>query len=321
AVRERVSAPGARRRLWEELLGGAAARHVLAGDEHAADALTRNLLDLAAGETRAGCAWLVGAGPGDPELISVRGLQVLREADVVLHDRLVSPELLRAARREADIICVGKQGGGPSTPQEEINRILVERVQRGQRVCRLKGGDPFIFGRGGEEALALAAAGLNFEIVPGITAASGCAARAGIPLTHRGLSAAVTLVSAQAAAGSPGPDWAHLAAGAGTLAIYMGAGQVGTIVENLLRHGRPADTPAALITSGTMDGERIVAGSLADIGARSGARDESAPGILIIGATVALGDALGAKPGIGPERGAAERLRDPILSPPFIRAG
>jgi uroporphyrin-III C-methyltransferase/precorrin-2 dehydrogenase/sirohydrochlorin ferrochelatase len=299
-IRQRVPDIASRRALWERLLAGPAAAAVLSGDEGRADAHARALLDRPDSAATSGKAWLVGAGPGDPGLISVRGLRIIEQADVVLHDRLVAPELLRAARREAEIICVGKTGGGPSASQDDINDLLVRHVRAGRKVCRLKGGDPLIFGRGGEEATALASAGLAVEIVPGITAASGCAAYAGIPLTHRGLSASVTLVSAQGAPGSPGPDWRKLASGAQTLVVYMGGSRVTGIADDLLRHGRAPGTPAAVVSGGTSPSQQVVTGTLADIGARSNGLRGVAPALLIVGETVTLAGRLAATAGASP---------------------
>ena len=277
-----------RRRAWEALLDGDAAAAVLAGNESAADAAAERIgTDSSLVATR-GHAWLVGAGPGDPGLISVRGLEALRRADVVLHDRLVAPELLRAARREAEVVCVGKTGRGAATPQAEINALLVAHVRAGRRVCRLKGGDPLIFGRGGEEAQALAAAGLAFEIVPGITAASGCGAAAGIPLTHRGLATAVSFVTAQAAPGHPQPDFSAYAAPGHTLVVYMGGAEVASVAATLLRHGRDAGTPVALIANGTRADERRLFTTLGGLGARAGELSGLSPVLLIVGETVAL---------------------------------
>lgn len=284
-----------RRGFWETLLDGDAAARLLAGDRAGADGLAQQLLDDGTGGST-GRAWLVGAGPGDPGLISVRGLQLLEQADVVLHDRLVSPALLRSARRDAEIIAVGKTGGGPSARQEDINQLLIDQVRAGRRVCRLKGGDPLVFGRGAEEALALAQAGLPFEIVPGITAASACGAGAGIPLTHRGLATAVTLVTArganEAAGGSHGPDWAALARLGQTLVVYMGGSRVDRIAADCVRHGWPASTPAAIITNGSHPDQEVLRGSLADIGRRFAGRQGLAPSLMIIGETVGLADRL-----------------------------
>ncbi len=303
-VRERLATPRQRRAFWDTLLTGEPGRHFLAGEHAAAEAAAAHLLEQT-GARAGGKAWLVGAGPGDPALISLRGLQALEQADVVLHDRLVSPQLLRSARREAEIIAVGKTGGGPATSQDEIERLLIAHVRAGRRVCRLKGGDPFIFGRGGEEALALAAAGLPFEVVPGITAASGCAAAAGIPLTHRGLATAVTFVTAQAAEGAP-PDWSALAHANHTLAIYMGSRRVADIAAGLVAHGRAPDTTAAVIGAGTTAQQQVVTGTLADIAERwtASAPPALAPALMLVGETVALAARL-ARPNCAPPRAAA----------------
>jgi uroporphyrin-III C-methyltransferase len=194
-----------------------------------------------------GEAWLVGAGPGDPELLSLRGFHLLQHADVVLHDRLIAPELLAFARRDAELIDVGKTGGGPGTSQATINALLLDRVRAGKRVCRLKGGDPYVFGRGSEEAAALAEAGLPFQVIPGITAANGCGAYAGIPLTHRGLAQAVTFVTGHAASddsrNGTEPDWAALAALRHTLVIYMSGRKLAVITAELIANGRSSRHP------------------------------------------------------------------------------
>jgi uroporphyrin-III C-methyltransferase/precorrin-2 dehydrogenase/sirohydrochlorin ferrochelatase len=257
AVRQRFPDVVTRRRFWEQVFDGDLGRHVLAGRMAAADA------DIAAalagdGPATSGEAWIVGAGPGDPELLTLRGFQLLQHADVVLHDRLVSPRLLEFARRDAAIIDVGKTGGGPSTDQADINRMLVQMVTAGKRVCRLKGGDPLIFGRGAEEVAALSAAGLAFRIVPGITSASGCAAATGIPLTHRGLADAVTLLTAERAQDAD-PDWPRLAQLGHTLVIYMVSRRLGDVAISLVRHGRPAQTPAAVVAAGTTPAQQAPA--------------------------------------------------------------
>lgn len=302
--RERVQAAlpdvTARRRLWEDVLGGVLdartgpAQAVVEGRTAAADADLARRLDRA-GDLNAGEAWLVGAGPGDPGLITANGLHCLQHADVVLHDRLVAPALLAFARRDAELIDVGKTGGGESTDQAAINRLLVERVRSGQRVCRLKGGDPYVFGRGGEEALALADAGLRFRVIPGVTAASGCGAYAGIPLTHRHLAPVATLVTAHAGtrsdaaeAAGPEPDWAALARPGQTLAVYMAGRSLATVADRLVGHGRAAATPAAVVLDGTGPGQRVVTGTLADIAARTAAAGLASPAILYVGEVVAL---------------------------------
>jgi uroporphyrin-III C-methyltransferase/precorrin-2 dehydrogenase/sirohydrochlorin ferrochelatase len=309
--RERVKAKlpdvTARRRLWEQVLTGAldarpgVAHDVLSGGRLAtADAALSAALEV--GEYRApgpGEAWLVGAGPGDPELLTLRGLHLLQHADVVLYDRLVAPALLAYARRDAELINVGKTGGGPSTAQAAINALLIARVRAGQRVCRLKGGDPYVFGRGSEEALALADAGLPFQVVPGITAASGCGAYAGIPLTHRKEAHAVTFVTAHLGSGQESdqesaretaqePDWQSLAALGQTLVVYMTGRRVADVSAALLQYGRPAATPAAVVMAGTTDAQRCVTGTLGDIAGRVSAAGVTSPAILYVGDVVAL---------------------------------
>ena len=301
-VKKKMPDVAQRRRLWEQVLAGALdarpglAQDVLSGRLAAADARLAAALD--AGEHRAtgpGEAWLVGAGPGDPELLTLRGMHLLQHADVVLYDRLVAPALLAYARRDAELINVGKTGGGPSTAQAAINALLIARVKAGQRVCRLKGGDPYVFGRGSEEALALADAGLPFQVVPGITAASGCGAYAGIPLTHRNEAHAVTFVTAHLGAGqetgqqtNQQPDWQRLAALGQTLVVYMSGRQLAEVSTALVRHGRSAATPAAVVMAGTTDTQRCVAGTLGDIAGKVSAAGLISPSILYVGDVVAL---------------------------------
>ncbi|HEX7060462.1 MAG TPA: uroporphyrinogen-III C-methyltransferase, partial [Woeseiaceae bacterium] len=235
----------------------------------------------------AGEAWIVGAGPGDPGLLTLRAQQLIGSADVVLHDRLVSRAVLDFARKEAELIPVGKAAGRRLADQHAINDLLVRLVRAGKRVCRLKGGDPFVFGRGGEEALALAAAGLPYEIVPGVTAALGCAAYAGIPLTQRGMNGAVTFATARLDGGAQ-PDWAALARPGHTLVLYMTAASAADTAAQLVRHGAAAPTPAAIIENGTTSRQRVVAGTLADIGPKARAAGVAAPALMIVGETAAL---------------------------------
>lgn len=293
--RERVAARivthEARVQFWQSVLDGPIADAVLAGQMDAADAQMTAARD-GAQATAAGEAWLVGAGPGDPELITRRGLQLLQRADAVLHDFLIPPALLDYARRDADVVCVGKRGGGAAVDQADINRELLARVKAGQRVCRLKGGDPFIFGRGGEEIEALADAGLRYEIVPGITAASGCSAYAGIPLTHRELADGVSFVTGHRAEGRPDPDWQALVRSGHTLVIYMGARRLGEICGALRENGCNDAMPAALIENGTTEHQRVTAATLADLPARAAAAGVATPALLVIGKVAALADRL-----------------------------
>jgi len=237
---------------------------------------------------------LVGAGPGDPGLLTVRAVELLGTADVVLYDRLIPPEALRHARADAELVYVGKQGGGPQMPQAEIERLLVSRARAGRRVVRLKGGDPFVFGRGGEEALVLREAGVEFEIVPGITAGIAAPAYAGIPVTQRELASGVAFVT-----GHEDPskeesaiDWAPLARFPGTLVFYMGVRALGRIAERLQAEGRPADEPVAVIERGTLPGQRTLVTRLADVADRAAAAGLRAPAITLVGPVALLREQL-----------------------------
>jgi uroporphyrinogen III methyltransferase/synthase len=239
-----------------------------------------------------GIVFLVGAGPGDPGLITLRGLELLRTTDVVVYDALANPRLLREARSDAELVCVGKRGGCHTMKQEEINALLVAKAREGKTVCRLKGGDPFVFGRGGEEALALAEAGIAFEVVPGITAGIAAPAYAGIPVTHRGLASSVAFVTGHE---DPSKEtsaiaWDKLATGAGTLVVYMGVKRLAPIVDELVSHGLAPQTPAAVVQLGTMPGQRTATGTLADIARQ--AEGLEAPAVLIVGSVVGLRERL-----------------------------
>jgi len=294
AVREGIDTHAGRLRFWENLFDGEAARLILAGRQREADALVQEALERNAGhETDSHCndgvAWIVGAGPGDPGLLTRRGLQLLQQADVVMHDRLVGSAILEFARRDARLIDVGKSPGGPASAQAGINDQLVELVAAGNRVCRLKGGDPFIFGRGAEEVAAVAAAGLDYEVVAGITAAIGCSATAGIPLTYRGLSGAVTMITAHRAPEVDDDiDWSLLAKTSHTLVIYMGVKRLPQISRELIRHGMSASTPAAVIENGATDAQRVIGGQLDNIADLAKAAEARAPALLIIGDVVGI---------------------------------
>ncbi|NNU15768.1 uroporphyrinogen-III C-methyltransferase [Parvularcula sp. ZS-1/3] len=270
--------PQKRRAFWERFFSGAASDAVLSRDETRAEALFSEELR---GETP-GHVHIVGAGPGDPELLTLKALRVCQEADVILHDALVSDEVLALCRRDAERIYVGKKRANHALPQPEIGALMVELAQAGKRVVRLKGGDPFIFGRGGEELEVLEAAGVEASVIPGITAATGCAARAELPLTHRGLSQSVTFVTAEAGGGgAPDIDWKALASVGGTIAVYMGVRRAGDVAADLMRGGLDASTPAAVIANGTLPTERIIRADLATLG--EAADQISAPGLLVIG--------------------------------------
>jgi len=241
----------------------------------------------------AGTVALVGAGPGDPGLITVRGLELLRRAHVVVYDRLVHPRLLDEAPR-ARRIFAGKASGHHTLPQERINALLIMHARRGRRVVRLKGGDPFVFGRGGEEADALARAGIPFQVVPGISSAVAVPAYAGIPLTHRGVASSFAVVTGHEEAGKreSSVDWARLARSVDTLVILMGLKSLPRLARELIAHGRPAATPAALVRWGTTEIQETVVGTLADIAARAARARLEPPVVVVVGDVVALRDRL-----------------------------
>lgn len=292
--RKRVNAGigdlSARRRFWERFCTGRVAASIDVNDTRSADAEAAALLDEAGrrGPPR-GQAWLVGAGPGDPGLLTLRALQVLQVADVIVHDRLVSDEVLALARRDADRIAVGKAPGCRKNSQEDINELLVRLVASGKRVCRLKGGDPFIFGRGGEEANALRAAGFDCQVVPGITAAAGCAAYSGIPLTHRDASQAVVLLTAHGKGSVDTLDWPSLARDRQTLAVYMGVDRFPELMRRLIACGRPAGTPVAIVENGTTPRQRVVRGSLGQLAMLADAHRIQSPAMLFIGEVTRFG--------------------------------
>jgi uroporphyrin-III C-methyltransferase/precorrin-2 dehydrogenase/sirohydrochlorin ferrochelatase len=292
-ARRRLSSTEERRRFFEAVVDGPAARRFIEGDDQGARRIaqqllaTRSIAPPAAGEVT-----LVGAGPGDPELLTLKALRALQDADVILHDRLVPPEVLDLARRDAARICVGKAAGHLGSTQEEINALLIEHANQGKRVVRLKGGDPFVFGRGGEELQALAAAGINFSVVPGITAALGAAAYAGIPLTHRDHAHSVNLVTghAQEDGKEPGkePDWRALAMPGATAVFYMGLARLDQIVAKLLEHGAPGSRPAGIIAQGTTPQQRVITATLATLLDTASRANLQSPALLVVGDVVAL---------------------------------
>lgn len=240
----------------------------------------------------AGRVYLVGAGPGDPGLLTVRALELIRSADVILHDKLIPWEALRDARADAELIDVGKIGGGTQVPQDVTNALLVEKAQEGKDVVRLKGGDPFVFGRGGEEAQVLRAAGIPFEVVPGVTSGIAGPAYAGIPVTQRHVSAAVAFVTGHEDPSKPDTmlDWAALAAFPGTLALYMGVKALPRIASALIEHGRPADEPAAVVQRGTLPDQRTVTAPLGELPDVAKAAGIKAPAIIVVGGVAELHD-------------------------------
>jgi len=243
---------------------------------------------------RVGTVYLVGAGPGDPGLLTVRGLELLRKADVVIYDRLVNPALLDEAPPEALSIFAGKLTGEHPLPQEQINALLITHARRGRRVVRLKGGDPFVFGRGGEEAEALVEAGIPFEVVPGVSSAVAVPAYAGIPLTHRKLSSSFAVVTGHedGCKEKPAVDWARLATAVDTVVVLMGVRSLPKIVATLLAHGRAQETPVALIRWGTTEVQETITGTLADIVDRAQEAGLQPPVVAVIGEVVKLRDHL-----------------------------
>lgn len=288
-VKARFTSMGERRRFWERLLGADRLGQALArGDGASAHQLADTLF---AEESKAhGEVVLVGAGPGDPGLLTLHALRQMQQADVVVYDRLVSDEVMALVRRDAKRIFVGKQAGNHCVPQEGINQLLLEEAKKGQRVVRLKGGDPFIFGRGGEELETLVGTGIGFQVVPGITAASGCAAYAGIPLTHRDHAQSVRFVTAHGKGGAQDLDWPLLAKDRQTLVFYMGLSSCATIREQLLAHGKGDDTPVALIERGTQPSQRVIRGTLDELPEL--AIGVESPALIMVGSVVTLADRL-----------------------------
>jgi uroporphyrin-III C-methyltransferase/precorrin-2 dehydrogenase/sirohydrochlorin ferrochelatase len=287
-ARRRLRDIAARRNFFERLIDGPAAARFVAGDKQGASRAAHQLLAATASAPAApGEVTLVGAGPGDPELLTLKALRALQDADLILHDRLVPRAILDLARRDAARISVGKAAGGIGSTQAEINSLLIEHALQGKRVVRLKGGDPFIFGRGGEELEALAQARINFSVVPGITAAAGCAAYAGIPLTHREHAHSVTFVTASSGDGRE-PDWRALATPGATTVFYMGLARVQRIAEKLLQHGAAPNLPACIIAQGTLPNQRVIAATLATIGGAGRRANIESPALLIVGEVVSL---------------------------------
>ncbi len=295
AFRDRVKArfkPPERRRFWERVLQGPIAELVLSGRDDEARAALEEALDDTRLALGGGEVSLVGAGPGDPDLLTFRALRLIQQADVVVYDRLVSQPVLDLVRLEAERIYAGKERAKHALPQDDINHLLVRLAREGKRVVRLKGGDPFIFGRGGEEIDTLAAEGIPFQVVPGITAAAGCASYAGIPLTHRDYSQSVVFVTGHLQDGTMNLNWPALAQPSQTIVFYMGLLGIDVLCRELAAHGLPAATPAALIQQGTTPQQRVLTGTLAtlpDIVHRS---DVKAPTLIIIGEVVRLRDRL-----------------------------
>lgn len=286
AAKSHLASVDARKAFWESVFDGPAAQLALDGRNDDADSVLRETLDRS--RSIPGAIHLVGAGPGDPELLTLRAHRLLQSADIIVHDRLVSPEILDLARRDADRIYVGKAAGAHSMSQDDINALLIRLGRQGKQVVRLKGGDPFVFGRGGEEMLAVEAAGIPCHIVPGITAAAGIGAATGIPLTHRGTAQNVTFITGHGKNGEPHADWPTLARGGQTIVVYMGLAALPRITRQLLDHGLAADVPVAVIEKGTTPDQRVIVGALDSIADTVLRNDIAGPALTIIGEVAAF---------------------------------
>ncbi|WP_269914170.1 siroheme synthase CysG [Acinetobacter sp. HY1485] len=289
-VKAHIPNPEQRRIFWEDLYASSLKEQVFNDNLDAANLLIEQALQT--WQTPKGEVYLVGAGPGDPELLTLKALRLMQQADVVIYDRLVSEPILNLCRRDAERVYVGKARSNHAVPQEGINALLVEYAQQGKRVCRLKGGDPFIFGRGGEEIQELVDANVTFQVVPGITAASGCSAYAGIPLTHRDYAQSVRFLTGHLKEGSPELPWKELVYENQTLVLYMGLVGLETISQKLIEHGQRPTMPIALISKGTTPEQKVVVGTLADIASKVIEHEIQAPTLTIIGEVVNLREKL-----------------------------
>ena len=292
-VKEKLTTEGKRRRFWEDVAQGTIAEMIFAGKEDAArEAMHAAVDDAQASTGDRGEVYLVGAGPGDPDLLTFRALRLLQQADVIVYDRLVSEEILDMARRDADLVYVGKERDKHTLPQEDINLLLARVAKSGKRVLRLKGGDPFIFGRGGEEIETLMQEGINFQIVPGITAAAGAASYAGIPLTHRNYAQSVTFVTGHLKDGSMNLNWSALAHPHQTLVVYMGLLGAKMLCAKLIEHGLSAETPMALVQKATTRQQKVLIGTLQSMPGLIDVTDIKPPTLIIVGDVVNLHEKL-----------------------------
>jgi uroporphyrin-III C-methyltransferase/precorrin-2 dehydrogenase/sirohydrochlorin ferrochelatase len=289
AVKQKFENVSQRRRFWESVLEGPVADHMMAGrDELAEKTLLEKLQDPDNKDLSRGEVYLVGAGPGDPDLLTFKALRLMQQADVVFYDRLVSKEILALVRKEAELIYVGKQRAWHAVRQEEINDLLLQHAQQGKRVLRLKGGDPFIFGRGGEEIETLADEKIPFQVVPGITAASGCASYAGIPLTHRDYAQSCVFVTGQLKHGELDLNWETLVQPRQTVVVYMGLAGLPELSRQLQAHGMAADKPAALVQQGTTENQKVWISTIDELPALAEREQPVAPTLVIIGEVTRL---------------------------------
>jgi uroporphyrin-III C-methyltransferase/precorrin-2 dehydrogenase/sirohydrochlorin ferrochelatase len=287
-VKERVTSEAKRLRFWEKVFASSIAEKIFSGNISGAEADLNDLLENDPDKALSGEVYLVGGGPGDPDLLTFKALRLMQQADVVLYDRLVSDAVMNLVRRDADRIYVGKRTSDHSVPQQEINQRLVDLAKEGKRVLRLKGGDPFIFGRGGEEIELLAENNIPFQVVPGITAASGCAAYSGIPLTHRDHAQSVRFITGHTKEGNVDLPWDSLLDPRQTLVFYMGLVNLTPICAQLIAHGRDPETPAALIEKGTTPDQQVIVGNLSSLPELILQQTVEPPTLLIIGGVVSL---------------------------------
>ena len=292
AVKARFAQLDERKHFWERMLDSPLVNLATSGRIVEAEQMLESAIQDRAPATR-GEVWLIGAGPGDPDLLTLKALRLLQQADVVVYDKLVPDAIINLARREAERINVGKSMSHHTLPQDDINRLLVDLARQGKRVARLKGGDPFVFGRGGEEMEAVVAAGLPCFAVPGITAAAGCAASAGIPLTHRDCAQSVRFVTGHTKKDDMGLDWRALVAEGQTLVFYMGLANVERICDSLKAHGMSAAMPAAVIERGTLPEQRVFAGTLATLADIVRSEQPRSPSLIVVGEVVNLRERLG----------------------------
>jgi len=291
-VKQQIKIPTQRRIFWENIFQGQVAELILSGNDQDAEQQLLHALTEQKDTVSKGEVYLIGAGPGAADLLTFRALRLMQQADVVVYDHLVSPEIIDLARRDSEKIYVGKQRQNHTLPQESINTLLADLAKSGKRVARLKGGDPFIFGRGGEEIETLMQQGINFQVVPGITAASGCASYAGIPLTHRDHAQSCTFVTGHLKDNSINLNWTQLAAPNQTVVIYMGLVGLEKICASLIAHGSPKDLPIALIQQGTTNNQRVLTGTLESFPTTVSTHNIKAPTLIIIGTVVSLHDKL-----------------------------
>ena len=292
-VKAALASVDSRRGFWESVFQGRVAELVFAGKEHQAREELKAMIQATEDtEFEKGEVYLVGAGPGDPDLLTFRALRLMQRADVVLYDRLVAPAIVDLVRRDADRIFVGKEKSNHVVPQPEINELLLSLAQQGKRVLRLKGGDPFIFGRGGEEIEDLVRHNIPFQVIPGITAAAGCASYAGIPLTHRDHAQSCLFVTGHLKDGSVDLNWDALCQPGQTVVVYMGLTGLGSICREMIHHGLSNNTPAALIQQGTTLNQRVIAATLGSLPDAVAAAKVRAPTLLIVGGVVTLHDEL-----------------------------